>query len=50
MFDSKKRIKAATSDNLRQKLSSDQRTAIAINECLLYMYMGQVGAASTFKF
>jgi hypothetical protein len=42
IFDSKKRIKAATIQRLQQKLSSLQRRAISMNQCLLYMYMNQV--------
>jgi signal recognition particle subunit SRP72 len=41
VFDSKKKIKVATAEGLKQKLVSDQRRTIAMNECLLYMYMGQ---------
>lgn len=42
VFDSKKKIKAATIQRLQQKLTSLQRRAIAMNQCLLYMYMNQV--------
>lgn len=43
MFDSKKKIKVATAEGLKQKLTTDQKRAIAMNECLLYMHTGQVG-------
>lgn len=42
VFDSKKKIKVATADGVQQKLTSSQRQAISLNECLLYMYTGQV--------
>ena len=42
VFDSKKKIKVATADSLKQKLTWSQRRTIAMNECLLYMYTGQV--------
>lgn len=42
MFDSKKKIKVATAEAVEQKLTSSQRQAISLNECLLYMYTGQV--------
>jgi len=41
VFDSKKKIKVATADSLKQKLTWSQRRIIAMNECLLYMYSGQ---------
>ncbi|ELU13722.1 hypothetical protein CAPTEDRAFT_98316 [Capitella teleta] len=41
VFDSKKKIKAATIQRLQQKLSSLQRRAISMNQCLLYMYTNQ---------
>jgi signal recognition particle subunit SRP72 len=46
VFDSKKKIKVATADSLKQKLTWSQRRAIAMNECLLYMYSGQVRTAT----
>lgn len=42
MFDSKKKIKVVTAEGVRQKLTSNQRQAVSFNECLLYMYTGQV--------
>ena len=42
IFDSKKRIKAATVEGLDQKLTSAQREAIARNNALLAMYTAQV--------
>ena len=42
IFDSKKRIKAATVDGLDQKLTSSQRSAIARNNALLAMFTAQV--------
>ncbi|XP_050396573.1 signal recognition particle subunit SRP72 [Patella vulgata] len=41
MFDSKKKLKAATGDNVQQKLTNKQKGCIAINQCLLNMYAGQ---------
>ncbi|XP_064601701.1 signal recognition particle subunit SRP72-like [Liolophura sinensis] len=41
MFDSKKKIKVATSSGLHQKLSAEQRKSIAMNQCLLHMYTNQ---------
>jgi signal recognition particle subunit SRP72 len=41
VFDSKKKIKTATADSLKQKLTSSQRHTISMNQCLLYMYMNQ---------
>lgn len=42
IFDSKKRIKAATADGVEHKLTSHQRNAIAKNNALLAMYTNQV--------
>ncbi|KAK3582757.1 hypothetical protein CHS0354_015281 [Potamilus streckersoni] len=41
VFDSKKKMKVATADNLKQKLSSKQKELISINQCLLHMYTNQ---------
>ena len=41
VFDSKKKMKAATINALQQKLISQQREIIAMNQCLLYMYGNQ---------
>ncbi|KAK6186337.1 hypothetical protein SNE40_008389 [Patella caerulea] len=41
MFDSKKKLKAATGENVQQKLTDKQKGCIAINQCLLNMYAGQ---------
>jgi len=42
IFDSKKRIKAATVEGLEQKLTTGQRAAIARNNALLAMFTAQV--------
>ena len=42
IFDSKKRIKAATVDGLEHKLTSKHQSAIARNNALLAMYTNQV--------
>jgi signal recognition particle subunit SRP72 len=42
IFDSKKKIKAATVDGLEHKLTSIHRAAIARNNALLAMYTNQV--------
>jgi len=42
VFDSKKKIKVATAEGVLQKLTSNQRQSISLNECLLYMHTGQV--------
>jgi len=42
IFDSKKRIKAATVEGLETKLNSSQRSAIARNNALLAMFTAQV--------
>ena len=42
IFDSKKRIKAATAEGLEHKLTSTHRLAIARNNALLAMYTNQV--------
>merc|ERR550532_1526493 len=42
IFDSKKRIKAATVEGLETKLNSAQRSAIARNNALLAMFTAQV--------
>ncbi|XP_064630339.1 signal recognition particle subunit SRP72-like [Lineus longissimus] len=41
VFDSKKKIKVATADNLGQKLTREQKKVIELNQCLLFMYMNQ---------
>lgn len=41
VFDSKKKIKSATADSLKHKLTTHQRKTIAMNQCLLYMYTNQ---------
>eukprot|EP01135_Chromosphaera_perkinsii_P005038 Nk52_evm15s311 gene=Nk52_evmTU15s311 len=41
VFDSKKKMKVATSEGLENKLTSHQRRVIALNQCLLYFYMNQ---------
>ena len=47
IFDSKKRIKAATADGLENKLTSQHRFAIARNNALLAMYTNQVDLCRT---
>nr|XP_018915440.1 PREDICTED: signal recognition particle subunit SRP72 [Bemisia tabaci] len=42
VFDSKKKIKSATSENLDQKLTTRQRKDIALNNCLFALYTNQV--------
>ena len=49
VFDSKKKMKAATIGGLNQKLVSQQKASIAMNQCLLYMYTNQVGGTSYLK-
>ncbi|KAG6461098.1 hypothetical protein O3G_MSEX012419 [Manduca sexta] len=41
VFDSRKRMKAATADGLEHKLNSRQRSAIAYNQALLAIYSNQ---------
>ncbi|KAK3095763.1 hypothetical protein FSP39_018742 [Pinctada imbricata] len=41
VFDSKKKMKAATAENLKQKLTAQQKQKININQCLLHMYSNQ---------
>lgn len=41
VFDSKKKMKLATGDNLKQKLTSRQKCSINVNQCLLHMYTNQ---------
>ena len=41
VFDSKKKMKAATLDGLEHKLTSRQRKHIALNHCLLALYTNQ---------
>ncbi|PAA83502.1 hypothetical protein BOX15_Mlig004229g2, partial [Macrostomum lignano] len=41
LFDSKKRIKFASGDALKQKLTKKQKQAIAMNQCLVYLYSNQ---------
>ncbi|XP_077992578.1 signal recognition particle subunit SRP72-like [Glandiceps talaboti] len=41
VFDSKKKMKSATADGLVHKLTEQQRTTIAFNQCLLLMYTNQ---------
>ena len=42
VFDSKKKIKTAISDSLEFKLTSKQRQAIAVNNCLLLLHTNQI--------
>uniref|UniRef100_A0A1B6F764 Signal recognition particle subunit SRP72 n=1 Tax=Cuerna arida TaxID=1464854 RepID=A0A1B6F764_9HEMI len=41
VFDSKKKIRSATAEGLHNKLTSKQRKAIRINQCLLSVYTNQ---------
>lgn len=41
VFDSKRKMKAATGDGLKSKLTAAQKQAIAVNQCLLHMYSNQ---------
>nr|KAG5711405.1 hypothetical protein BaRGS_025832 [Batillaria attramentaria] len=41
VFDSKRKMKAATGDGLKNKLTAAQKQAIAVNQCLLHMYSNQ---------
>lgn len=41
VFDSKKKMKLATGDNLKQKLTSRQKCSINVNQCLLHLYTNQ---------
>lgn len=50
VFDSKKRMKSATHENLEHKLTSRQRRIIAYNQCLLSLYTDQVREAINKKF
>lgn len=49
VFDSKKRMKSATHENLEHKLTSRQRRNIAYNQCLLAFYTDQVGFIITYN-
>lgn len=42
VFDSKKKMKSASSDGLEHKLTSRQRKNIAVNQCLMLLYTNQV--------
>lgn len=42
VFDSRKRMKAATQDGLEHKLTSKQRRSILYNQALLSVYSNQV--------
>jgi signal recognition particle subunit SRP72 len=42
VFDSKKKIKFAMADNIKQKLTLKQRRSIAVNHCLLLLYTNQI--------
>ena len=42
VFDSRRKMKAATSENIRSKLTAAQKQTIAVNQCLLHMYSNQV--------
>ena len=41
VFDSRKKIKVATAEGLEQKLTLQQRRAIAFNRCLFFLYTNQ---------
>ncbi len=42
LFDSEKRLKAATNDKVQLKLTSAQKQIIDFNQCLLLLYMNKV--------
>lgn len=42
VFDSKRKMKSATGDGVKNKLTSAQKQTIAVNQCLLHMYSNQV--------
>lgn len=42
LFDSEKKLKAASSEKLQLKLTSTQKQVIDFNQCLLLLYMGKV--------
>jgi hypothetical protein len=50
IFDSKKRIKAATAEGLELKLTSSQRAQIARNQALLAMFTAQVAIIQSFPY
>ncbi len=50
IFDSKKRVKAATAEGMEHKLTSAHRRTIARNNALLAMYTNQVGERVTLIF
>ncbi|XP_076469233.1 signal recognition particle subunit SRP72-like [Babylonia areolata] len=41
VFDSKRKMKAATVDSVKAKLTASQKETIAVNQCLLHMYSNQ---------
>ncbi|XP_025107993.1 signal recognition particle subunit SRP72-like [Pomacea canaliculata] len=41
VFDSKRKMKSATGDNVKGKLTSVQKQIVAVNQCLLHMYSNQ---------
>ncbi|XP_033757773.1 signal recognition particle subunit SRP72-like [Pecten maximus] len=47
VFDSKKKMKSATSDNLKHKLTTRQRQSININQCLLHLHTNQAEQCHT---
>ncbi|KAL0269921.1 UNVERIFIED_CONTAM: hypothetical protein PYX00_007502 [Menopon gallinae] len=42
VFDSKKKMKSATTDDVEHKLTKAQRKSIALNQCLLTIYTNQI--------
>ncbi|KAL8611218.1 hypothetical protein ACOMHN_013649 [Nucella lapillus] len=41
VFDSKRKMKSATVDSVKAKLTASQKETIAVNQCLLHMYSNQ---------
>ena len=42
VFDSKRKMKSATVDSVKAKLTALQKQTIAVNQCLLHLYSNQV--------
>ena len=42
MFDSKKKVKAASAEGLEHKLTGAQQQTLAFNRCLVLLYSNQV--------
>ena len=48
VFDSRKRMKAATASGLEHKLTTRQRSTIALNHCLLAYHTNQVSSPPSY--